>query len=107
MAEKAAWEQGIENKTTLIPIVVLKLQHESGEPTMKESGDHDEIVGEYNVNFGRENNPPSVWLCFLWWCDCVCVVVWLCFCGGMVVLLWWCVGVAVFFWWCGCAFVVV
>ena len=59
MAEKAAWEQGIENKTTLIPIVVLQLQHESGEPTMKESGDHDEIVGEYNVNFGRENNSPS------------------------------------------------
>ena len=27
---------------------------------MKESGDHDEIVGEYNVNFGRENNPPSL-----------------------------------------------
>ena len=26
---------------------------------MKESGNHDEIVGEYNVNFGRENNPPS------------------------------------------------
>ena len=25
---------------------------------MKESGNHDEIVGEYNVNFGRENNPP-------------------------------------------------
>ena len=35
------------------------MQHESGEPTMKESGNHDEIVGEYNVNFGRENNPPS------------------------------------------------
>ena len=27
---------------------------------MKESGNHDEIVGEYNVNFGRENNPPSI-----------------------------------------------
>ena len=27
--------------------------------SMKESGNHDEIVGEYNVNFGRENNPPS------------------------------------------------